>query len=464
MRNLVDNAGGDPGDQIVGEAGPVGGHEIVRGDGAKRDRIVIGAFVAHDTDALDAGQDGEILIHMAAQPRGGDLLPEDGVAFPHDFSFLRSDLPDDPDGDSGTGEGLAPDEFSRQAQGFAQGTDLVLEQHAQRFDELREAQLLRQAAHIVVTLDDGCVGTLAALDHVRIDGALGKVVHLSELSGFRLKYFDKVPADNMPFFLRLGDALQIREEAVCGVGPDEADREEMTEHVADLVALTLAQESVIHEDAGEPFADSPVDQGRNDGGIHSAGEGEEDGAGVSDRLPDLPDSGFRKGAHGPAPGAAAEAEQEVADQHAAFLGMRNLRMELDAADFLFLMDHGGDGAVVRLRDDSEARGASADLPGMAHPAAGGALHAAEETGLFLHPDRDPAVFPFPGSFHGAAQQEGGQLHTVADAKYRNPCVIQGGVDSRRTFIMDAGGTAGQDDALRTAGKDVRRRGIPGDYF
>ena len=123
----------------------------------------------------------------------------------------------------------------------------------------------------MVALDDGGVGTLAAFDDIGIDGTLGKIVQLAEGSGFFLKDFNKVTADDVPFFFRLRNALQIRKEAVGCVGTDEPYREEMTENMADLIALSLAQEAVIHEHAGETLSDGFIDQGGNNRRIHAAG-------------------------------------------------------------------------------------------------------------------------------------------------------------------------------------------------
>ena len=453
MGDFVYDAGGDPRDQIVGEAGPVGRHEIVGGYGPKGHGVIVGAFVAHDADASEICEDGKILVHMAVEAGGADFLPENGVAFPDDFRLLRSHLADDPNGQARPREGLAPDQLPRKPQGFAQHPDLVLEKHAQGLDQLGEAELLRQPTHVVVALDNGGVCSLAALNDVRIDGALGKIVHFPQPGGFFPEDLDEIPADDVPLFLRFRYAPQIREEAGGGVGPDKADREKMAEYMADLFAFPFAKQAVIHENAGEPVPDGPVNQRGGYGGIHAAGQGQQDGARFAHRLPDLPDGGFSEGAHGPVPGAAAALEQEIPDQHAPVLGMGDFGMKLDAADLLFILHHGGHRTVIRFRDDPEARGACADLPGVAHPAGGGAFQSSQQPLPFLHPDGDPAVFPLRGLFHPAAKEQGGQLHAIADAQDGDARLIDGGIDPGRAFVMDAGGTAGEDDALRPAGKD-----------
>ena len=48
--DLVDYAGGAPFEDIVGDSGEVGGHEVGGGDGTESEGVVIGSAVAHDAD------------------------------------------------------------------------------------------------------------------------------------------------------------------------------------------------------------------------------------------------------------------------------------------------------------------------------------------------------------------------------------------------------------------------------
>ena len=73
------------------------------------------------------------------------------------------------------GERVAADEGRRQAELDAQRAHLVLEQLAQRLDQL-QLHVLGQAADVVVALDHrrGAAAGRDALDHVRIERALGQ--------------------------------------------------------------------------------------------------------------------------------------------------------------------------------------------------------------------------------------------------------------------------------------------------
>lgn len=53
--HLVDNSDGDPVQDLVGDPGPVGSHEVSGGDRAEGQGVVIGAAVAHDAHGAHVG-------------------------------------------------------------------------------------------------------------------------------------------------------------------------------------------------------------------------------------------------------------------------------------------------------------------------------------------------------------------------------------------------------------------------
>ena len=128
MLYLAHDAAADLIQQLIGQAGPRSGHEVLRLHRPQGQRIVVGALVTHDTHAADAGQHGKVLTGGTVQSRQSHLLPEDGIGIPQDLQFLIGDLTDDTDGQTGAGEGLAPHQLLRQAQLDAQLPHLVLEQ------------------------------------------------------------------------------------------------------------------------------------------------------------------------------------------------------------------------------------------------------------------------------------------------------------------------------------------------
>ena len=83
---------------------------------------------------------------------------------------------------------------------------------------------------------------------------------------------DELLADDLALALRLGDACEGVEEVVGGVDGDEADAGRGDEVVLDLLDFALAQQTVVHEHAGELVADGLVYQSGGHGGINAAGQ------------------------------------------------------------------------------------------------------------------------------------------------------------------------------------------------
>ena len=77
--DLVDDANGDAVEHIIRDARPVGGHEVRRRDTAQRERIVIRAAGAHNTDRAHIRQHREVLVHRLLKVCLRDLVAEDEV-------------------------------------------------------------------------------------------------------------------------------------------------------------------------------------------------------------------------------------------------------------------------------------------------------------------------------------------------------------------------------------------------
>ena len=109
----------------------------------------------------------------------------------------------------GPGERLAQDHRLGQAELQPDRADLVLEQVAQRLDQL-EAQVGRQPADVVVGLDllGGLRLRRRALDDVRVERALGQEVDPAELRRLLLEDADELVADDPALLLRVLDAGQ----------------------------------------------------------------------------------------------------------------------------------------------------------------------------------------------------------------------------------------------------------------
>jgi hypothetical protein len=94
--------------------------------------------------------------------------------------------------------------------------------------------------------------------------------------------------DRLALGLRVGDAVEALEEALLGVDRDQRDVELVAEGLDDLLALVLAHEAVVDEDAGQLLADRLVDQQRRDARVHAARQAADD-LPVADLLADAGD-------------------------------------------------------------------------------------------------------------------------------------------------------------------------------
>ena len=97
----------------------------------------------------------------------------------------------------GPGERLAPDHPLGHAELLADAAHLVLEEQAQRLDELH-LHVVGQPADVVVRLDrlGDAVGA-ARLDHVRVERSLHEPVHVAELARLVLEDADELLADDL---------------------------------------------------------------------------------------------------------------------------------------------------------------------------------------------------------------------------------------------------------------------------
>ena len=127
--DLVYDAGADAVEDVVGDAGPVGGHKVRGCDAPEGQGVVICPAVAHDAHGAHVRQDREILVHRLLKVGLRYLVPEDEVGLAEGVQLLLRDVANDPYCKPRPRERLAHDQILRQAQLPAQRPDLVLEEH-----------------------------------------------------------------------------------------------------------------------------------------------------------------------------------------------------------------------------------------------------------------------------------------------------------------------------------------------
>ena len=178
--DLVDDAAADLVEQLVGDAGPVGGHEVLGRHSAQRKHAVVAAAIAHDANGARVGQDGEVLVHLLVFAGLFQLLAVDRVGKAQRVGLFLRDLAHDTDGKARAGERLAGGEVFGKPQLAAELTHFVLKEQAQRLDDLLEVDIVGKTADVVVALDD-CGIAKAGFDDVGVDRALSEGVVRADL-------------------------------------------------------------------------------------------------------------------------------------------------------------------------------------------------------------------------------------------------------------------------------------------
>ena len=199
------------------------------------------------------------------------LVEEDGVGLAEDLEPLGRHLAQTADGQTGTGERMAPHQGIRQTQLEPQPADFVLEQVAQRLDQL-EAQLLGEPADIMVDLDrrGGPVGLAAAFDHVRIERALGQEACAGDRPGLVTKDLDEDVTDPPPLLLRVGHPFKAsRNWSDASITRSSATRAR-AERLGDRRPLTEPQQTGIDEHADHPGPQRLGQKGRAHGRVDSS--------------------------------------------------------------------------------------------------------------------------------------------------------------------------------------------------
>ena len=459
---VYDTAGGLVED-VIRDARPVSGHKVARGDAAQRESVIVSAAVAHDADRAGVGQNGEVLVDLSVQTCICDLLTENRVRLAQNVALLLGDLAGDADAETGTRERLAHNEILRQTELKAELTDLVLEQHAQRLDDLLEVDEIRQTADVVMALDDGCV-ILAGLDDVRINGALCEVIHLADLRADLLAHLlegaDELRADRLALVLGVGQTLERGKELVLFVHADEVEVP-LGERLLDLVALVLAHQTVVYEYAGQLIADRLREQSGRNRGVNAAGQREQDLA-VADLFADRLDRGVLVVLHGPVALGVADLIEEVLQHQRAVFGVVYLGMILNAVEAArFICDSGGR-AGIGVCDEFEALRNLCHVVAVAHPGNTLGGQTLEQLAAGVVEGAGLAVFTRGVLLCGGDLTAEGVRHelaAVADAEHRDAEVEQRRVALRGGLLVNAVRAAGEDNADRVHGLDLLDRGL-----
>src|SRR5690606_294998 len=366
------------------------------------------------------------------------------------------DFTQDTDTQAWAWEGVAVDHCWWQAQGYAQFAHFVLEQFAQGFQQF-QVQRVWQAAHVVVGFDASSFAGFGSggFDDVRVDCALGQPAGVAELGGFFLEDFHEFTANDLAFGFWVGHTGQFAQEAVGSVDMDDLQTHIVREGAHDLLGFVQTQQAVVHEYAGQLVADSLVDQSGSDGGIHTAGQSQNNFF-VADLFADIGNSLLHVVRHVPITHAAANVAHKAFEQGAALDSVSDFGVELNRVEAAIFISHTGDGACRRGSHQLEAGRQGGNFVAVAHPDFEHAvafcrseiLNTVQQLGVAVGADFGVTEFTLVRAFGNAAQLAGHGLHAVANAQNGYAGFKRGGRNLQSVFGVDRGVAARQNDPFQ----------------
>ena len=205
---------------------------------------------------------------------------------------------------------------------------------------------------------------------------------------------------------------------------------------------------MVHEHAGELLPHRLGQQGRAHGGVHAAGEGQQDLA-AAHLLPDVGDGGALIVVHRPVACRAAHLIEEIADHSHTVLRVVDLGMVLHAVEAPLLIRDGHVGAVVRVGHQGKALRHLLHIIPVAHPGDAPLGKAVEELAGRVIVGLRLAVLAgrvLLRGGHPPSQGMGHELTAVADPQYRHPQRKDAWVHLGRLFLIDRVRAAGKNEA------------------
>jgi hypothetical protein len=150
---------------------------------------------------LDGQQHGEALPEAGALGALPELVADDRVRRAQERGSLARDVADDPHREAGPRKRLPRDQLRGEAELPPHDSHLVLEELAQRLDQL-EPHPLGKPPDVVVRLDRRRRPAHGdRLDHVRVERPLREEADVVELGGRLLEHVDEGLSDRLPLLL-----------------------------------------------------------------------------------------------------------------------------------------------------------------------------------------------------------------------------------------------------------------------
>ncbi len=305
----------------------------------------------------------------------------------------------------------------------------------------------------MVALDVGGAGAPARLDDVGVERALHEELDVvaspkwrlgrNDLGGDLFEGADELGADDLALGLGIGDAFELGEELLRRVDGHQADAGGGHVVALHLLALALAQQSVVDEHARELVAHGTVHERRGDRGVDATRQTAEHVM-VAHALADLGDRVVDDVGGRPRGRDAGTDVQEPLEHGLAVRGVQHLGVPLHAEEAPLGVLEGGDLGAVGAAGHREPRRRDDDRVAVRHPHRLANRLTREEHRVGVDGGRGATELGALGALHRAAERLGHRLEAVTDAEHRHAGVEERGIDRRRTVGVDAGRTARED--------------------
>ena len=322
----------------------------------------------------------------------------------------------------------------------------------------------------MVRFDDVCFTGCrrCGFDDIRVDGSLRQPFNIFQLQRFFVEHFDEHAADDFTFGFRIVLAFQRVQEALLAFHVNDVQTEVITEHVHNLLGFVQTQQTIVHEDAGQVFTDSAVQQHGGHGGVHPAGEAEDHfviANLLADTLNGIVDDFCRR----PQSFTLADVTHKALQHTHTLTGVGHFRMELHAIEAFFFVRHNGKRAAFSAGNGYEVRRDRGDFVAVAHPdveqrftfSGQGVFDTAHQRAIGNNFNLRIAELALIRAFYVAAQLHCHGLHTVANAKHRYTGFENILRRARAVMFSGAFRAAGKNDAARIELTNLSFRYVPG---
>ena len=302
----------------------------------------------------------------------------------------------------------------------------------------------------MVALDVRGARAAAGFHNIRVQGALDEETHVLPLQHGghgALEGTDELRTNRLTLRLRLRHAGELAQEGVTLIHRHQLRAGCGHEVLLHLLALALAQQTVVNEHAGQTVADRALHQRRCDSGVHAARQTTDGVAVGADLGRDSVDKLLCNIRRRPGLLEPRDLREEAGEHLLTVRRVHDLRVVLHTRHTLIRILKGRDRRTLRRRGNLETFRRLRHGIAVAHPH-GMLLRQASVEDATAHIHLRAAVLARTRLGHGATQRLSHHLEAVANAERGQAQLKDGRIELRRTGLIHRRRAAGQNERNR----------------